>query len=247
MSTQSQAVSLRNALAERLAGVSVERVAHTYLRARPSDMRRLAQYVTRDILGSPLIGSGVDLGAGTGLFGAYMATAVHRLYSLDVCERLAELVIPRVGHYVLGSSAHRMVPVVASFEAMPFADSSLDFAVEYNSLHHSTSLLAVLTEVARVLRTGGCLVCVDKVRPDAWSDALIDKKLSHVYTPAELRWIGYPDNIHLTRRQNGEREYREHEWRAGLSEAGFHVGRLVRAPRSVSRGRPMMVIVARWR
>jgi SAM-dependent methyltransferase len=95
------------------------------------------------------------------------------------------------------------------------------------SFHHSSDLAATFTAAYRVLKPGGTLLCLDRCHPDTVNDEEVSRMLDVQYSPDFLRSHGYPEGIMLTRRENGEHEYRLREWLAAADEAGFVQGRLI--------------------
>jgi hypothetical protein len=66
-------------------------------------------------------------------------------------------------------------------------------------------------------------ICFDRCHPDTLSDVEVDRMLSEVYSEHFLEANHYPPGIQLTRRQNGEHEYRISEWRSGFETAGLRL------------------------
>ena len=131
--------------------------------------------------------------------------------------------VPVLASHVLGREAGKVIPVIGSFDDLRIPDASLDFAIENDSLHHSDDLAVTIRECARVLKPGGCLVCFDRCHDNAVTDAEVEQLLSKVYGPEFLVAHGYPADMRLTRRENGEHEYREFEWRSAGERAGLRL------------------------
>ena len=96
-----------------------------------------------------------DLGCGTGQTTAALAPFVAQVVAVDDSEAMLAAARDRVGH-------HDNVELrTGRLESLPIGDASLDVAVLSLVLHFVVDPAAVLTEAARVLRPGGCLLVVD--------------------------------------------------------------------------------------
>ena len=147
---------------------------------------------------------------------------------------MVELVIPKVSTWILGRDARKIIPVSGSFDDIHLASDSLDFAVEIDSLHHSRNLERTLHECARVLKPGGILVCLDRCHPNSLTDAQVEAMLDRVYPKEFLVANHYPPEVTLTRRDNGEHEYRMFEWERAFKGAGFRLAKTVHFRKEIS-------------
>lgn len=226
--TSTPEVAYRNALALALSLKTPEQIVGSYVYLTADAMQRLVDLAVRHILTRPLAGYGIELGAGCGLLSAVAAKnpRVQGILALEVCEQMVELVIPKVSSWVLGRECWKVVPVVGSFDDIRLPDNSLDFAIEIDSLHHSGNLGRTLKECSRVLKPGGILVCLDRCHPNSVTNVEVEAMLSHVYSREFLISNHYPPDVVLTRRDNGEHEYRMFEWERSFQAGGF---RLVKA------------------
>jgi ubiquinone/menaquinone biosynthesis C-methylase UbiE len=224
---QSEAVRFRNGFAEQLAPLDAQEMVKRYAELSIEQFRQLLhEALRRTGLGvRGFHGTGVELGAGCAALGSLVASleAVSRVYAVEICWRMAELVQPKVARAILGNRADKLVPCAGSFDDLQLPDAAVDFAVEYDSLHHSNDLCPTLREVSRVLKPGGNLLCFDRCHPDSVSDAQVEKMLNRVYSEEFLHANGYPPGIRLTRRQNGEHEYRLREWKHAFESAGLRL------------------------
>jgi SAM-dependent methyltransferase len=211
-------VAYRNAFAKALAQESAPEIVKSYVLLSLEQMEWLYAFACRHLLPSGLCGRGIELGAGCGLLSSVVARdpKVEVVYAVEVCDVMATLVIPKVAAYVLGERGRKVVPVVGSFDDLRFSAGSIDFAVEISSLHHSDDLAKTLAECARVLKRGGILLCFDRCQPNRITDAEVNAMLSKVYPREFLVANHYPPDIRLTRRENGEHEYRLFEWQTAF-------------------------------
>jgi ubiquinone/menaquinone biosynthesis C-methylase UbiE len=234
--TSSPAVAYRNCFAEALSLKTPERIVSSYVYLAPNDMQGLVNLILRRVLMRPLAGYGIELGAGCGLLSSVVAEhpRVQGIFALEVCEKMAELVIPKISNWILAGKSSKVIPVVGSFDDIRLADDSLDFAIEIDSLHHSDDLGRTLSECARVLKPGGILICLDRCHPNSVSDAEVQTMLNRVYSREFLVANHYPPDVVLRRRDNGEHEYRVFEWERAFKWAGFRVVKTVRFAKTVS-------------
>jgi SAM-dependent methyltransferase len=229
-------VAYRNDYAKDLARRSGPEIVRSYVYLSLPQMRRLMALARRHVLSEPLHGRGIELGAGCGLLSSVVAEdpAVREILALEICEQAANLLIPRVAEWVLGSQAQKVVPVVGSFDHLQLPDGTLDFVVEIDSLHHADDLGATLRECARVLKPGGRVLCFDRCHPDWVTDREVEEMLSIVYSREFLMTNHYPADAVLTRRDNGEHEYRLFEWKAAFQAAGLRLAALASFELAVS-------------
>jgi SAM-dependent methyltransferase len=90
----------------------------------------------------------LDLGCGDGSH-MELLTSGGRVIGMDVS-------------FAYARQAHHLAPVVvAAGENLPFADASFDLVYLSHVLHHAIDHRAVLSEVERVLRSGGALMLIE--------------------------------------------------------------------------------------
>ncbi|MEZ5365632.1 MAG: class I SAM-dependent methyltransferase [Bryobacterales bacterium] len=217
-------VAYRNLQAIELARGSAEELVGNYLWMAEADCERLLAQAQRH-LGFRFQGQGIELGAGCAMLSALVARSpeVRSVYALEICEEMVRRGVPKVARHVLGSDAHKVKGVFGSFNDLQLPDNSLDFALEIDSIHHSHDLNLTLREAARVLKPGAQLLCFDRCHPNSLTDEEVDEMLSQVYSDEFMRKSHYPPGVKMTRRENGEHEYREREWMAAFQQAGFRV------------------------
>ena len=101
-----------------------------------------------------------------------------------------------------------MISVTGNYDNLELDDQSIDFAVAWDSMHHSAAPIETLVECFRVLKHGGILVVVDRAHDNATPDSEIERMLNIAYSPEFLESSYRDPTIPLTRRENGENEYR---------------------------------------
>ena len=210
--------------AEKLAKLPVEEAIRKYVYLNVVQMTTMWE-TAKSIGDFQLQGTGVELGAGCGLLSSVVAKVedVEKIYAVEICEEITATLLPRVSEAVLGANNSKVIPVVGSFDDMRLEDQSIDFIVEIDSLHHSHDLGTTLRECSRIIKPGGYLICFDRCHPNYVTDDQVKKMLDKVYSKEFLLANGYPSDKPLTRRQNGEHEYRKYEWQDAFATAGFEL------------------------
>ncbi len=92
----------------------------------------------------------LDVGCGAGFFTTQLVTRypAAEVIGLDTrCQRLKE-----------SEQKHPAAFVCADLESLPFADESFDLVFANQIVHWSTDWAALLAELQRVIRPGGCLM-----------------------------------------------------------------------------------------
>ena len=188
-----------------------------------ADMDQLLQYVHKYFLKGGLKGVGLEVGAGCGAFSAALACApeVERVYGVEICEPVVRDLMPTVGRFVLGDELHKLIGVVGEFDNLEMEDNSVDFVFDFFSLHHSSDIKRTFTEIYRILKPGGFIFCFDKARGNSLTYEDLEKLLDQEYTRESKIKMGVDPDVKLTRRMNGEKEYRLKDWQEAARNAGF--------------------------
>ncbi len=187
------------------------------------DINKLFNFVEKNFLKKKISGIGLEVGSGPAALSSVLAKrpAVEKIYALEICEPIVELLMPKVAHYVLGEFDNKIVGVVGDFSNLELPDSSLDFIFDFFSLHHSGNLEKTLKECGRVLKPGGFVLCFDKARPDFYSDTDLNELIDMEYGEKDKVRFGVLPAVKFTRRMNGEKEYRLKDWEAAFMSGGF--------------------------
>jgi len=221
--TEDVSVTYRNRTARKLSRSSPEEIVRAYTGLSTTDLRKHYASACRHLLHEPLEGVGIELGSGCGVLSCLVAERpeVEVVLGVECVDDVAQLLAVQVAHSILGEGQKKFVPVIGSFDDIQLPSDSVDFAVEFDSLHHSPDLERTLRELQRILKPGGRLLAFDRVHPDSVTDQEVKEMLDKVYPPDFLEKYGYPPGLRLTRRENGEHEYRLFEFETALSSAGL--------------------------
>ena len=133
-------------------------VANAEIIARSPSFRQLRD----EILAHAEIKPGdrvVDLGAGTGLLTLAVASAVDRVWAVDISRGMCEYLAAKARSAELTN----VETVIASVTSLPLVDDSVDVAISNYCFHHLSDIekRAALAEVHRVLAPGGRFVFAD--------------------------------------------------------------------------------------
>ncbi len=170
-------------------------------------------------------GKGVDLGGGVGCISSTIAKKeeVEKIFCIELVEDVVKLCQPIVKENILGKNADKVISVVGSFDHLELENDSIDFAVSWDSMHHSLNLTKTLTECKRILKKNSIFVIVDRAHNNSTPDSEIERMLNIVYDKEFLRKNYRSENIILTRKDNGEHEHRFFEWNEYFKQAGFEI------------------------
>jgi ArsR family transcriptional regulator len=121
----------------------------------------------------------LDIGTGTGRVLELLAPRIRQGLGIDASKAMLALARSRLAHPGLAHCSVRL----ADMYRLPLADASFDTAVLQMVLHYAEDPAGVVTEAARVLRSGGWLIIMDLA--EHHRDDLVAKR-AH-------RWPGFSD------------------------------------------------------
>ena len=136
---------------------------------------------------------------------------------------MVKLCQPIVKAEILGPDQHKVISCIGDFNRLELEPNSLDFAVAWGSLHHSYQLVDTLVECRRVLKPEGLLVVIERAHDNSTPETKINRMLNIEYDEAFLTRTYRDSEMVLTRRDNGEHEYRYAEWAEAFHSAGFQM------------------------
>jgi SAM-dependent methyltransferase len=216
-------VQLNNNLIEQLNNQSVEELILRYTYITPKQIQTVLE---RDpAIRRVLRGHGIDLGGGIGCVSSALSNfpEVENIICLDISIMAVTVGQRRVLDWDKNAIPEKVVSVVGNFNNLELLNSTLDFAIAWDSLHHSDSLEETLLELHRVLKNNGHVVIVDRAHSDETSTEHLEELLNIEYSK-EFKDANFiqSDQI-VTRRDNGEHEYRLIDWERCAVRAGFEV------------------------
>lgn len=218
-------VTNRNLLASKWCSSSVDEILNQYIKMTSQEAESFYINIFNKFPELELKGVGIELGAGV----AALSAVAAKVYPSIVCIYAVELV-PDVVRLLqsrtvegFGTRCSSVVkPVIGSFDQISLPDNSVDFCIEFASLHHSHNLEKTLRELSRVIKPGGYVVAIDRAHHNSLTDGQIEYMLNVQYSDAWKKENGYSP-APLSRRQNGEHEYRVKKWESDFASASFKV------------------------
>jgi ubiquinone/menaquinone biosynthesis C-methylase UbiE len=104
----------------------------------------------------------VDLGCGSGFFTVPLSQKVHKVYAIDVQEKMLEFLRKKIRKLKITN----VEPLLSKSKEIPLGDESVDFLVSVNTLHEFDDRETVIEEIKRVLKRGGMVLIVDFKKED---------------------------------------------------------------------------------
>lgn len=131
----------------------------------------------------------LDIGAGTGNLSARFLAHAGKVIASDVAPRMLETLRAR-----LAAGDRLTTMVLNGTDLRPLADASVDLVGAYSVLHHVPDYLALVDEMARVLRPGGVVLLEHEKAPGYWAPSPALERFLHgaVVWPAK-RWTRFVD------------------------------------------------------
>jgi ubiquinone/menaquinone biosynthesis C-methylase UbiE len=167
----------------------------------------------------------LDVACGPGTFARAFAPRVRRACGLDLTVAMLE----RARRVAADEDLQNLFFTCGNAYALPFADGTFDLASCGYSLHHMSDPLAILRELARVVRPGGRVALLDLIAPEEPERAALNNRIeiirdhSHVRTlsASEFERLLGQANFELSRREVKERLRSFDDW---MQIAGFERG-----------------------
>jgi SAM-dependent methyltransferase len=173
-----------------------------------------------------LYGIGVELGSGIGLLSAAILKLdeqmeIKGILAIEASMPFVKEGINIVRKQILKEDLVRLIPCYGTFESIGVESKSVDFIFQIEALHHANNLKIATDEAFRILKPGGYLISIDRSWPDNTERVELEKLLSHKYPKTWLIEKGFPADESFTRRDNGEHEYLDCDWKQAFGDSGF--------------------------
>lgn len=166
-------------------------------------------------------GVGVELGSGCSAISVELVKLnqnIEKIYAVEIVPEIVEYAaVPLI---YMNNAEEKVIPVVGSFDDIKLNDNSVDFIIEFDSLHHSFDLNRTVKESHRILKPGSKLLAIDRAH---WSTSKRRRnELENVtYSKEFLTARGLDPNIIITRAENGEHEHLLNDYLITFKNAGF--------------------------
>ncbi|HRQ23363.1 MAG TPA: class I SAM-dependent methyltransferase [Anaerolineales bacterium] len=167
-------------------------------------------------------GEAVDVGSGTGVGAGILSRFdfISKVYAVEFSEQFVLSIMPVVFGSIEADNS-KIQRVVGDFNNLQIPDASQACVLDIDSFHHAEDLDFTLRECARVLKTGGVIVSIDRAWDDHYTRAQLEAKLDVELNDNLKKKYGIPEGQSFTRRDFGEHEYTVREWLDLFAKNGF--------------------------
>jgi len=220
---QSEDYKLNNRVALEVSKKGYQEISRKYTLIEPDNIEKV--FRISDQVYSAFSGSGIDLGGGVGSVSSVIARSdkVDNITCVEITENCVTKCHPIIIPKILNEKHVKVRSVIGDFNNLNIESGSLDFAVAWDSIHHSNNVVRTLLEANRVLKDRGHLIVVDRAHNNSTDDSEIERMLNIQYSKEFLIENYLPEDKVLTRRDNGEHEYRYQQWDDFFELSGFIV------------------------
>ena len=217
----SEDYKLNNRIALEVYGKGYDEISKKYTHIKPHEIQTVLKLSSN--IFSKLSGNGIDLGGGVGSVSSVVALSqlVDKNVCLEITRNCVTKCHPIVISKILGDRSSKVSSVIGDFDNLNLEAKSLNFAIAWDALHHSNNIVNTLNEVRRVLKEDGYFLIIDRGHNNATSQKEVDRMLNVQYSEELLLDNYLPRDKVLTRKDNGEHEYRYNEWTEFFSLSGF--------------------------
>ena len=173
---------LNNNMASMVSEKGYSEISKKYSHINPDDIENVLKLSNQVF--KALSGNGIDLGGGVGSVSSVVAKSelVQSIICLEITENAVKKCHPIVIKEVLGDKANKVKSVIGDFDNLQLEDNKLDFAISWDSIHHSNNVTKTLNELNRVLVPGGYFILVDRAHNNATDDKEISRMLNIQYS-----------------------------------------------------------------
>jgi len=138
-----------------------------------------------DALGEAARGSVLDVACGPGILSAAIAKTERQVVALDLTPQMLTKAAQRCADAGLGNVTFRE----GNAAELPFADADFDAAVTRLSVHHFDRPGRAMSEIFRVLRSGGSFVIADVISSEAPAEAELQNAIEILRDPSHVRML----------------------------------------------------------
>lgn len=209
-----------NQFCKKLTNKSPDEISSIYSYFSINDHKEFVKEICNKI-GLNLSGTGLEIGSGPGIFSNSILKIynnIDKIYLLEIVPEIFTL-MKKVSEY--NKTDSKVSGILGDFNNMRFNDSSLDFVLDFDSIHHSEDFDLTFKEISRVLKPGGVLLCFDRGHPNYISKGQINDMLDIEYSKEYKIENNIDPNKKFTRRMNGEHEPLLKEWVNTSKKYGF--------------------------
>jgi ubiquinone/menaquinone biosynthesis C-methylase UbiE len=210
-------------LAQKTSTKGFQSIIDQYIAINSENIEKIFNHIPN--ISKLINGVGVDLGGGVACISSTLAKSdlVKKIYCVEIVEDVVKLCHQIVKKQILNEKYNKVISVVGDFDNLELENNSLDFIVSWDSMHHSSNPIITLKECKRVLKKNGVVIIIDRAHNNSTPDSEIQRMLNIKYDEKFLIKNYRPKDMNLTRKDNGEHEYRFSEWKKFFQESGFEL------------------------
>ena len=159
-----------------------------------------------------LSGTGIEVGAGPAIFSNSVLRLfpdIDKIYAIEISPEVIEL--QKIICKKLNTS-NKIEHVIGDFNDIKLEDNSLDFILDFDSIHHSDNMSLTFKEISRKLKKNGILICFDRGLPNHVTKKQIDYLLNIEYSDDYKIENGLALNKSYKRYMAGEHEPLIKDW-----------------------------------
>lgn len=191
---------------------------HIYI--SKSELREIV-YATLEAFNFKPKGIGLELGAGCAAISVELARDIREIEKIFAVEIVPEIVeMAQTSLIRIAGVQNRVIPVLGDFDNLKVEDESIDWIIEFDSLHHSFDLERTAKESYRVLKEGGTLIAIDRAHWNTSRERMRSLE-NEPYSKEFLLTRGWDPNTKITRADNGEHEHLVSDYQKHFLKAGF--------------------------
>ena len=210
-------------LAEKTSEKGYDAIISEYVYIDSSEVEKTVKLIPN--IYDKIKGIGIDLGGGVGCISSTLAKNpnVEKIFCVELVEDAVKLCQPIVKKQILKDQYEKVVSVVGDYNFLELPDNSVDFAISWDAMHHSQDPVITLQECKRVLKKNGIFIIIDRAHNNSTPDEEIERILNITYDEEFLKKNYRRLDEKLTRKENGEHEYRFYEWKEFFQKSGFEL------------------------
>tara|TARA_B100001059_G_C17796821_1_gene563547 strand:- start:669 stop:1607 length:939 start_codon:yes stop_codon:yes gene_type:complete len=159
-----------------------------------------------------LKGVGLELGSGPGILSFSLLkifNTIDKILLLDKVPNVYKLQDKVSKHLKLDD---KVMSITGDFNNLKLEDNSLDFVLDFDSIHHSDNFKKTFSEISRVLKSNGILLCFDRGQPNYVSKKHIEFLVNMEYNLQYKLENGIDPQQKFNRKMNGEHEPYLNDW-----------------------------------
>lgn len=159
-----------------------------------------------------LSGVGLEIGSGPGIFSNSVIKIFEKIEKIFLLEKVPNVYSLQKKIAKYNGTENKLVNVLGDFNNIKLPNESLDFILDFDSIHHSENFELTFSEISRVLKPGGKLFCFDRGQPNYVTKNQINYLLEIEYSRDYKIENGIDPKMYFTRKMNGETEPYLKDW-----------------------------------